>query len=399
MTAAGHPAATAGQAPIETIEISVVIPCLNEARTVGICIGKALRSFAELGVNGEVVVADNGSTDGSQAIAEELGARVVPVSERGYGNALAGGIAAARGRYVIMGDADDSYDFSQLGPFVEKLREGHDLVVGNRFQGAIEPGAMPFLHKYLGNPVLSFIGRRLFGTACGDIYCGLRGFDRAKLATLDIRSGGMEFAIEMVVKATLGRWRVTEVPTTLSPDARERTPHLRTWRDGWRSLRLLLLYSPRWLFLYPGLALLVVGLAAGAWLLPGQRTIGDVTFDVSTLLYAALAVVAGLQAVYFFVTARLFGIAEGLLPDDPRFRNAVRRVTPEWGLVAGVLLILAGLGLSIYALATWDDAGFGRLDYPDILRIVIPGSALITIGLQTALASLFIGMLGLSRRR
>jgi hypothetical protein len=399
VTAAEHAARPApAEASAETLEVSVVIPCLNEVRTVGICVAKAFRSFAELGVNGEVVVADNGSTDGSQAIAEDLGARVVPVSERGYGNALAGGIAAARGRYVIMGDADDSYDFSQLGLFVEKLREGHDLVVGNRFQGAIEPGAMPFLHKYLGNPVLSFIGRRLFGTACGDIYCGLRGFDRAKVATLDIRSGGMEFAIEMVVKATLGRWRVTEVPTTLSPDARERTPHLRTWRDGWRSLRLLLLYSPRWLFLYPGLALLVAGLAAGAWLLPGQRTVGDVTFDVSTLLYAALAVVAGLQAVYFFVSARVFGVTAGLLPEDPHLERLLRAFTLEAGLVAGLALLAAGVGLSLYALATWDDAGFGRLDYPEILRLVIPGSTLIACGLQTVLTSLFLGMLSLKRR-
>ncbi|MGH3102484.1 MAG: glycosyltransferase family 2 protein [Gaiellaceae bacterium] len=379
-------------------EVSIVIPCLNEARTVGICIRKARTSLAELGVEGEVVLADNGSTDGSQAIAAELGARVVAVEAKGYGHALAGGIAVARGRYVIMGDADDSYDFSRLGPFVEKLRDGHDLVVGNRFLGRIEPGAMPILHRVIGNPALSFIGRRLFGTPCGDIYCGLRGFDRAKIGALDLRSAGMEFAIEMIVKATMRDLRVTEVPTVLSPDGRGRAPHLNTWRDGWRSLRLLLLYSPRWLFLYPGLALLVIGLGSMAWLLPGQRTIGDVTFDVSTLLYAALAIVVGLQAVYFFVTARWLGITEGLLPDDPRFRRFVEAITLEAGLLAGGLLVAGGLGLSLYALATWDDAGFGRLDYPEILRIVIPGSTLVTCGFQTMLASLFLSILGLRRR-
>jgi glycosyltransferase involved in cell wall biosynthesis len=381
------------------LEVSIVIPCLNEARTIGTCVGKALRSLEELGVRGEVIVADNGSTDGSQALASALGARVVPVEARGYGNALAAGIEAARGRYVIMGDADDSYDFSRLGPFVEQLRAGHDLVVGNRFLGSIEPGAMPLLHKYLGNPVLSFIGRRLFGTPCGDIYCGLRGFDRAKIRALDLRSGGMEFAIEMVVKATMNGLRVAEVPTVLSPDGRGRKPHLNTWRDGWRSLRLLLLYSPRWLFLYPGLALLAIGVAGMAWLLPAERTVGHVTFDVSTLLYAALAVVIGLQAVYFFVTARWFGISEGLLPDDPRFRRLLGAISLEASLLVGSVLVLAGLGLSLYALATWDEAGFGRLDYPEILRIVIPGSTLIACGLQTIFASLFLGMLGLKRRR
>jgi hypothetical protein len=257
---------------------------------------------------------------------------------------------------------------------------------------------MPFLHKYLGNPVLSFIGRRLFGTPCGDIYCGLRGFDRRKILDLDLRAGGMEFAIEMIVKATMSELRIGEVPIVLAPDQRDRSPHLRTWRDGWKSLRLLLLYSPRWLFLYPGLALLLVGLAGMAWLLPGQRAVGRVTFDVSTLLYAALAVVVGLQAVYFFVTARLFGVVEGLLPEDPVFRRRLDRVTLEGGLVVGVLIAMAGLGVSLYALATWNRESFGRLNYQDILRIVIPGATLILIGFQTALFSLFLAMLKLSRR-
>ena len=380
-------------------ELSVVMPCLNEARTIGICIRKAQASFERLGIAGEVVVADNGSTDGSTEIAEELGARVVPVERRGYGAALTGGIAAARGRWVIMGDADDSYDFADLEAFVRRLEEGYDLVAGNRFKGGIREGAMPWLHRRFGNPVLSFVGRRLYGTPCGDIYCGLRGFDREKVAALDIRSSGMEFAIEMIVKATMMGLKVTEVPTTLSPDAEGREPHLNTWRDGWRSIRLLLLYSPKWLFLYPGLLLLAVGVAGMLWLIPGERSIGGVGFDVSTLLYFALAVVVGLQSVYFFLTARWFGINEGLLPDDPRIRRLVSgRGRLELGLIAGMLLLAAGLGLSVYALTTWNEAGFGQLDYPETLRIVIPGATLITCGMQTALSALFLSVLGLGRR-
>jgi glycosyltransferase involved in cell wall biosynthesis len=391
------PAAEVGESVAP--ELSVVMPCLNEARTLGTCIRKAQASFDRIGIAGEVVVADNGSTDGSREIAEELGARVVPVEQRGYGAALTGGIAAARGRWVIMGDADDSYDFAELEPFVQRLREGYDLVAGNRFKGGIREGAMPWLHRRLGNPLLSFVGRRLYGTPAGDIYCGLRGFDREKVAALDIRSSGMEFAIEMIVKATMMGLKVTEVPTTLSPDAEGREPHLNTWRDGWRSIRLLLLYSPKWLFLYPGLLLLAVGVAGMAWLVPGQRSIGGVTFDVSTLLYFALAVIVGLQSVYFFLTARWFGITEGLLPDDPRIRRLLEgRGRLELGLVAGMTLLVAGLGLSIYALATWNEAGFGRLDYPDTLRIIIPGATLIACGMQTALSALFLSVLGLRRR-
>jgi glycosyltransferase involved in cell wall biosynthesis len=375
------------------------MPCLNEARTLGICIQKALDSFERIGIAGEVVVADNGSADGSQQIAEELGARVIPVERRGYGAALTGGIAAARGRWVIVGDADDSYDFSNLEPFVEELRNGYDLVAGNRFKGGIRPGAMPWLHKWLGNPMLSFIGRRLYGTSCSDIYCGLRGFDRRKIEQLDIRSSGMEFAIEMIVKATMQGLRVTEVPTTLSPDAEGRQPHLNTWRDGWKSVRLLLLYSPKWLFLYPGLFLLTFGIAGMAWLIPGNRAIGDVGFDVSTLLYFALAVIVGFQAVYFFLTARWFGIMEGLLPDDPLIRRIVERPRRlEWALLVGALLIAIGLGLSLYALSRWNEAGFGPLDYPDTLRIVIPGATLICVGMQTVFSALFLGVLGLRRR-
>jgi glycosyltransferase involved in cell wall biosynthesis len=389
---------TTRRRPEAKLELSIVMPCLNEARTVGTCIRKAQASLEQLSIAGEVVVADNGSTDGSQAIAEELGARVVPVDERGYGSALLAGIAAARGRYVIMGDADDTYDFGELGPMVAKLNEGCDLVVGNRFRGMIRPGAMPFLHKYLGNPALSFIGRRMFGTNSGDIYCGLRGFDRERILGLNLRATGMEFAVEMVVKATMTGLEVAEVPTTLSPDAQQRKAHLRTWRDGWRSLRLLLLYSPRWLFLYPGITFLALGLVGTAWLVPGPRTLGGVTFDIRTLLYASLAVVVGLQAVYFFVTARWFGISEGLVPDEPRLRRIVGALTPALGLAAGLLLVAGGLGLSIVAVAMWNEQGFGELDYPEIMRIVIPGSTLIVCGMQTVMLSLFLSMLGLRRR-
>jgi glycosyltransferase involved in cell wall biosynthesis len=394
-TATRPPHAQQAAAPVE---LSVVMPCLNEARTVGTCVQKAQESLRRLGITGEVVVADNGSTDGSQAIAEGLGARVVSVPERGYGSALRAGIGAARGRWVIMGDADDSYDFADLEPFVARLREGCDLVNGNRFKGGIRPGAMPWLHRRLGNPVLSFVGRRLYGTACGDIYCGLRGFDRQKVIDLDIRSSGMEYAIEMLVKATMQELQVTEVPTTLSPDARDREPHLQTWRDGWRSIRLLLLYSPKWLFLYPGLFLLLVGIAGMAWLVPGSRALDGVTFDVSTLVYFALAVTVGLQSIYFFVTARWFGITEGLLPDNPRIRRMLDGHVPELGLIVGVFLVAAGLAVSFYALATWNSAGFGRLNYPHTLRIVIPGATLIACGMQTTLSALFIGVLGLRRR-
>jgi glycosyltransferase involved in cell wall biosynthesis len=379
------------------LEFSIVMPCLNEAASVGVCIEKARASLDKAGIAGEIIVADNGSTDDSRLIATDRGARVVPVAARGYGNALAVGIEAARGRYVIMGDADDSYDFSQLEPFVEKLRDGCDLVVGNRFKGGIEPRSMPFLHRVLGNPMLSFIGRRLFGTPCGDIYCGLRGFDRAKIQALDLRSGGMEYAIEMIVKATLNGLRVAEVPTVLSPDERGRESHLNTWRDGWRSLRLLLVYSPRWLFLYPGLVLLLGGLAGMVWLLPEQRRVGDVTFDVSTLLYAGLATVVGLQSIYFFVTARWFGIAEGLLPDDRRFRRIFGVRAPDLGVAVGACLLAAGLVVSGIAVAIWHRHGFGPLDYPHILRFVIAGSVLIACGFQTMLSSLFLSVLRLRR--
>ncbi|MFZ3202130.1 MAG: glycosyltransferase family 2 protein, partial [Candidatus Acidiferrales bacterium] len=300
------------------VELSVVMPCLNESRTVGACVRKAQETIQRLGVSGEMVVADNGSTDGSQAIAAGLGARVVPVKDRGYGSALRGGIAAARGRYVIMGDADESYDFTQLGDFLEKLNEGYDLVMGNRFMGEIRPGAMPVLHRFVGNPVLSWLGRLFFKSPVGDFHCGLRGFRKDSIDRLHLQTTGMEFSTEMVVKAMLFGLRVAEVPTVLSPDGRDRPPHLRTWRDGWRHLRFLLLYSPRWLFLYPGIILLVLGAAVSVWLLPGPRTVGGVQFDYHTLLFGAMAILIGFQSINFAAFSKIFAISEKLLPEDPR---------------------------------------------------------------------------------
>src|SRR5205085_603860 len=317
------------------------------------CITKAQQAFREGGIAGEVIVADNGSTDGSQEIASRLGARVVPVKDRGYGSALMGGIAAAAGKYIIMGDADDSYDFGHIPRFLHELRTGDDLVMGNRFRGGILPGAMPPLHKYLGNPALTRIGRLFFGGSSGDFYCGLRGFSKQAYEKMDLRTTGMEFATEMVVKANLHGMKISEVPTTLSPDGRGRPPHLRTWRDGWRTLRFFLLYSPRWLFLYPGIVLMLIGFVAGSWLLPGPKQVGTVTFDVHTLLYAAITILLGFQAIAFAIFTKLFAISEGLHPPDPSFEKLFRRANLENGLIAGGILAVVGLVASIYAVKVW----------------------------------------------
>jgi len=395
----GAERAKAGAEEPGGLEVSVVMPCLNEAETLGTCIEKARRSLAELGVEGEVVVADNGSSDGSPEIAKRLGARLVHVKERGYGSALLGGIEAARGTYVIMGDADDSYDFTALGPFVAKLREGYDLVMGNRFRGGIRPGAMPALHRYLGNPVLTGLGRLLFRSPTGDFHCGLRGFRRRAALDMDLQTTGMEFASEMVVKATLLGLRIAEVPTTLSPDGRSRPPHLRSWRDGWRHLRFLLVFSPRWLFLYPGLALMALGAALGLWILPGPRAVFGVELDVHTLMYAAAAVFIGYQSVTFAVFTKFFAIHEGLLPEDPRLARVLRHVTLETGLAAGLLLVLLGLGGTLWALSDWGAQSFGPLEPTQTLRIVIPAFLALTLGCQTVLSSFFLSVLALRRRR
>jgi glycosyltransferase involved in cell wall biosynthesis len=383
---------------LEPLELSVVMPCLNESLTLGTCIKKALNAMNQLGIRGEVIVADNGSTDGSQAIATDLGARVVPIRTRGYGSALRGGIAAARGEFVIMGDSDDSYDFTQLGPFLDKLKEGNDLVMGNRFKGGIKPGAMPFLHRFLGNPGLSWLGRLFFGCPVGDFQCGLRGFRKNAIDNLELQTSGMEFSTEMVVKATLYKLRIAEIPTTLSPDGRDRAPHLRTWRDGWRYLRFLLLYSPRWLFLYPGMALLLLGAAITAWLLPGPRTVGTAVFDYHTLLFGAMAILIGFQSVNFAVFSRMFATTEHLLPEDARLTRMYRYITLEVGLIVGVLLILAGAGMWILGLSYWRAHQFGPLDPERTLRIVIPAFVSLTLGVQIVLSSFFMSVLGLARR-
>jgi glycosyltransferase involved in cell wall biosynthesis len=382
-------------------EVSVVIPCLDEAETLGVCISKALSGFQEHGINGEVVVADNGSTDGSQAIAEEAGARVVPVAAKGYGNALMGGIAAARGRYIVMGDADDSYDFRETHRFVDKLRQGYDLVQGCRLPsggGTVKPGAMPFLHRWLGNPLFSFMVRVMFGSKLHDVYCGLRGFTREHYRRLDLRCTGMEFAIEMVVKSSVFGCKMTEVPITLHPDGRTlHPPHLRTFRDGWRTLRFLLLYSPRWLFLIPGLLLVLLGAVGYALALPGVTVLGA-HLDVSTLLVASLAILLGHQSVLFALFTKRYAASVGFLPEDARVERFFKIFTLERGLQLGLLSFLAGVALLAAAAWQWYAVRFGDLAYPVTLRWVIPGVTLTALGFQTVLASFFVSILEIRRK-
>ena len=382
-------------AAADQLELTILMPCLNEAETLGRCIAKAQAYLVRAGVVGEVLIADNGSTDGSQAIARRLGARVVEVPAPGYGAALQGGIASARGRYVIMGDSDDSYDFSALDLFVDRLRQGFALVMGNRFKGGIMPGAMPPLHRYLGNPVLTAVGRAFFHAPCGDFHCGLRGFSRAAALELDLQCAGMEFASEMVVKASLAGLAIAEVPTVLSPDGRTRPPHLRSWRDGWRHLRFLLLYSPRWLFLYPGLVMMAGGALLSACLLPGPRTVAGVTFDVHSLLYALTAMVIGYQSVTFWIFARVYGERERIVPPDPRFDRLVAQLGLERGLVAGLLLLLLGLGLGVAALDVWRAQDYGALYASRTLRLVMPSAAVTILAFQTVYFVFFLSFLGI----
>jgi glycosyltransferase involved in cell wall biosynthesis len=381
------------------VEVSIVMPCLNEAESIGECVRMALAGLDAAGASGEIVVADNGSEDDSREIARRLGARVVEVPRRGYGAALMGGFEAARGRFVVMGDADASYDFSAIAPFVERLRAGDDLVMGNRFQGGIEEGAMPFLNRYLGNPVLSFTGRLFFGGGIGDFHCGLRAFRREILTTLDLRSDGMELASEMVVKATLHELRISEVPATLSPALRSRKPHLNPWRDGWRHLRFLLLFSPRWLFFYPGLALMLIGVGVTIALLPGTLHVLGTAFDVHTMVYASALTVVGYQAILFAVFARVYAMTEGFLPAKPWLRDLFERLTLEAGVLAGAALILAGLVLAVVALAIWGGGGFEELEYQSTLRIVIPSATALMLGVQTVLGSFFVSILGIQSSR
>jgi hypothetical protein len=369
------------------------MPCLNEAATVGRCVAEARRFLERAGVEGEVLVADNGSSDDSRALAAQAGARVITVAQRGYGAALNAGIAAARGRYVIMGDADQSYDFSRLEDFVAKLRAGHPLVMGNRFKGGIQPGAMPALHRYLGNPVLSFVGRLFFRTRVGDFHCGLRGFEREAVRALDLRTSGMEFASELVVKAALAGWRIAEVPTTLRPDGRGRPPHLRSWRDGWRHLRFLLLFSPRWLFLYPGVALLALGTALTTALYFKPLQFLGAGLDIHSMLYASAAALLGMQLCLFALFARISAQAAGLLPRQPALERLLRALSLERGLLLGLALAAAGFAWSAAAFWHWREAGFGALDPRAMMRDTIPAAALMIGGMEIMLAAFLVSLL------
>jgi glycosyltransferase involved in cell wall biosynthesis len=377
------------------VEVSIVMPCLDEAETLAACIRKAQRAIEDHGLSAEIVIADNGSTDGSQVIARELGARVVDVARKGYGSALIGGIDAAHGRFVIMGDADDSYDFTAITPLVEKLREGFDLVVGNRFAGGIEPGAMPWSHRWVGNPVLTLIGRVFFHTPVGDMHCGLRGFRKDAYEQMRLRATGMEFASEMVIKASLRRMKIAEVPVTLSPDGRSRPPHLRTWRDGWRHLRFMLLFSPRWLFLYPGLALFALGVLLSALLVGGPVRIGAVRLDIHTLLVAGFLSLLGYQLVLFAVFTKIFAIRAGFHPPHPLLERVFHYVTLEVGVAVGVLMALTGLVALVLAVASWSAVGFGNLDPSVTMREVIPAVVLLALGTQTVFASFFVSILSI----
>ena len=383
----------------DPVEVTILMPCLNEAETLERCVRKAHLGLAQAGVSGEIVIADNGSTDGSQELARRLGARVIDIPIRGYGAALLGGIQAARGRFVIMGDADDSYDFARLNGFVEKLREGYALVMGNRFLGGIAPGAMPPLHRYLGNPVLTGVGRLFFRSRCGDFHCGLRGFNRAAILNLDLQTTGMEFASEMVVKATMQLLRITEVPTTLSRDGRSRPPHLRSWTDGWRHLRFLLLFSPKFLFLLPGFFLIGSGLAASLWLLPGPRVVRGVSFDVGTLLFTSASVILGTQLIFFWLFTKVFAISERLLPENPRLERLFQFLTLETGIALSALAFAAGLILALIGVGEWRTAGFGSLIPQQSLRLAIPAVTLMVLGFQGIFSSFFLSILVLKRRK
>ena len=378
------------------LELTILMPCLNEAETLAVCIAKALGFLQRSGTAGEVLIADNGSTDGSQAIAEAAGARVVAVREKGYGAALMGGIAAARGRYIIMGDADDSYDFEHLEPFLAALQAGDQLVMGNRFKGGIAPGAMPWHHKYIGNPVLSFLGRLFFKTTPSDFHCGLRGFDRAAIEGLGLRTTGMEFASEMLVKATLMGLKVSEVPTTLKPDGRSRAPHLRSFRDGWRHLRFLLLFSPRWLFLYPGLACLAVGLFLGALLWNGPLQLSaTVEIDLHTFLVAGMLILVGLQSVSFAIVARRFASRYGIMPKSATFDAVLEFLTLERILVAALVLVLIGLGSMIWGVTQWAARDFGHLNITTTMRAMIVATTTLVAGMQLGLTGFMSSMMNI----
>ena len=401
MTAVAHKTTQADElsatSQTEDLEVSIVMPCLNESQTVGNCVATAKQALRSSDIRGEVIVADNGSTDGSQELAREKGARVVDVERRGYGAALAGGIAAANGKYVVMGDCDMSYDFGHAPRIVEKLREGYDLVVGNRFEGGIAPDAMPFLHRYLGNPVLTWIGQLFFGASVGDFYCGLRGFDREKILELDLRSTGMEFALEMIAKSAITGLRTGEVPTTLSPDGRDREPHLQTWQDGWRSLRFLLLFSPKWLFLIPGGVTMVLGLllAIGGF---AKVQVAGATLSVNTMLFGSLAIMLGGQAIFFAILAKTFAVSSNLHPPSANVDWFRRKFTLERGVRLGGIIVVLGIAAMSAAIMEWAMVGFGDLT-PRVTRVwVVPGTTLVAVGVQTILSSFLVSALGVERK-
>jgi glycosyltransferase involved in cell wall biosynthesis len=385
----------------DVTEVSVVIPCLNEADTLEACIAKAQRALCQHNIRGEIIVADNGSTDGSPAIAGRMGAQVVHVKGKGYGNALMGGIAAARGKFIIMGDADDSYDFLQIPRFVEKLRAGFELVQGCRLPsggGTVQPGAMPFLHRWLGNPILSSMTRWMFHAPIHDVYCGMRGFTRQLYDRLDQRCTGMEFAPEMIIKASVFGSDIAEIPIMLHRDGRKsHAPHLKTFRDGWRTLRFFLMYSPRWLFLMPGLLLIILGLLGYAVAMPGM-TFNGVNFDAHTLLFASLAILCGYQSSLFAIFTKTFAVSEGLLPEDRRLTRFFELVNLERGLIMAAVALLIGLALLVAAVNQWRLTGFGHLDYAQTMRLVVPGVTLTALGFQTVLSSFFVSILGVRRR-
>ena len=381
----------------QAVDLTILMPCLNEVRTLSACIDKALAFIDRSGLSGEVLVADNGSNDGSQMVARSLGARVIHVNNRGYGNALIAGLNAARGRWVVMGDSDDSYDFSRLDEFIEALRDGAQLVMGNRFAGGIEAGAMPFLHRYLGNPVLSFLGRMLFGSSCRDFHCGLRAFDSEAIRTLQLSAPGMEFASEMVVKATIQKLRIREVPTKLARDGRGRRPHLRSWRDGWRHLRFLFLFSPRSLFLVPGLVMTVIGASAMLRLVGGPIIIGSVGFDINTLMYASAATVIGWQAMIFWICAKIHGIRAGIVPPDPVFERLLEQLTLERILLVSSIFFLLGVVLAVSSVVTWGLEEFGPLDPRHSMRLVIPSVTVMLLAIQLAYGALFTTFLRIQR--
>lgn len=383
------------------LELSVVMPCLNEADTLATCIEKAQRALSTSNIAGEIIVADNGSSDGSPAIASRLGARVVHVSAKGYGNALMGGIAAARGQYIVMGDADDSYDFLEIPKFLEQLRQGYDLVQGCRLPGGggqIMAGAMPFLHRWWGNPMFSFMAQRWFYAPIHDVYCGLRGFTPALYNCLNLRCTGMEFATEMIIKASLYGYKIAEVPITLHPDRRtSHPPHLKTYRDGWRTLRFFLIYSPRWLFYLPGVFFIILGVLGYGLALPGVSILG-VTLDAHTLLFASLSILCGYQSVLFAIFSKTFAINEGLLPEDPQFARLFQLVNLERGLILATAALCLGVALLLMAVNAWREVGFGSMDYPRTMRLVIPGATLTALGFQTMLSSFFVSILGMKRK-